>query len=301
MAPAFELLDLKGSRIMLEQWRGQRVLLIFFNPSCGFCQQMVPDLAALPVDGHDGRPLPLIVTTGEIEANRQLVNEHGIRCPVLLQQQTEVAAVYQARGTPMGYVIDEHGVIASEIAVGVQALLALATPARVPEHGNGHKTYHGNRSLADSRINRNGLPAGTPAPNFRLPQLDGGEVILEEYRGQRVLLVFSDPNCGPCDRLAPQLEQVHRHSPDLQVLMVSRGDPDANRVKVAEHGLTFPVALQRQWEISRAYGMFATPIGYLINGVGIIMADVAVGVEPILALPAQLAVGANGKEAPMQG
>jgi peroxiredoxin len=301
VAPAFELPDLQGGRMTLEHWRGQRVLLMFFNPGCGFCQQMAPDLAALPVDGHDGRPLPLVITTGDPEASRRLVTEHGLRGPVLLQQQMEVAAVYHVRGTPMGYVIDERGMIASELAVGAQALLALATPARAPAHSNGHKPSRGNRSLADSRLNRHGLPAGTPAPHFRLPRLEGGEVTLEAYRGQRVLLVFSDPNCGPCDRLAPQLEQVHRHAPTLQVLMVSRGDPEANRVKVAEHGLTFPVALQRQWEISRAYGMFATPIGYLIDEEGIIMADVAVGVEPILALPAQLAIGANGQEVPRHG
>jgi hypothetical protein len=47
--------------------------------------------------------------------------------------------------------------------------------------------------------------------------------------------------------------------------------------------------------------MFATPIGYLIDEVGIIMADVAVGVEPILALTSQLAVGTNGKEMPTHG
>src|SRR6266545_8036127 len=57
------------------------------------------------------------------------------------------------------------------------------------------------KSLARSRLNRDGLKAGTPAPNFRLPRVDGGELSLEEFRGQRVLLVFSDPQCGPCDYL----------------------------------------------------------------------------------------------------
>ena len=42
VAPAFELPGLIGGRMALEQFRGQRVLLIFFNPDCGFCQQMAP-------------------------------------------------------------------------------------------------------------------------------------------------------------------------------------------------------------------------------------------------------------------
>jgi AhpC/TSA family len=65
---------------------------------------------------------------------------------------------------------------------------------------------------------------------------------------------------------------------------VSRGDVEANRAKAAEHGLTFPIVLQKQWEISRQYAMFASPIAYLIDEEGVIAADVAVGAEAILAL-----------------
>src|SRR5262249_11279956 len=36
-APAFELPDLAGQRKSIELYRGQPVLLIFFNPACGFC------------------------------------------------------------------------------------------------------------------------------------------------------------------------------------------------------------------------------------------------------------------------
>ena len=66
--------------------------------------------------------------------------------------------------------------------------------------------------------------------------------------------------------------------------MISRRDAEATRAKAEALGLTFPIVMQRQWEISLKYGMFATPIGYLIDEQGIIVKDVAVGVEPILAL-----------------
>jgi peroxiredoxin len=79
--------------------------------------------------------------------------------------------------------------------------------------------------------------------------------------------------------------------------MVSRGDQEAHRQKAAEHKLTFPIVLQKQWEISRAYAMFATPIAYLIDEAGMIAADVAVGVEPIRALLARAAPPTNGKQA----
>src|SRR5207244_13580468 len=112
---------------------------------------------------------------------------------------------------------------------------------------------------------------------FRLPRLDGGELSLEELRGKRVLLVFSDPHCGPCNALAPQLEKFHREQAEISVVMISRGEPKENRVKVKEHGLTFPVVLQQRWEISRLYWMFATPMAYLIDESGFVVRDVVVG------------------------
>lgn len=286
-APSFELPDLSGSRHALAEWRGWRLLLVFFNPQCGFCLDMCSALAALPLDRA---PLPLIVTTGEEQLNREIVGRHALRCPVLLQEEMIVASAFQVGGTPMGYLIDEQGNIASTLAAGADALLALAGAHAQPatrEDRTGRKPkYRGNRTLADSRINRHGLPAGTPAPSFRLARVGGGELALEQYRGRHVLLVFSDPNCGPCDELAPKLEQIHGRRPDVDVVMISRGSAEDNRQKIAEHGLTFPVVLQRQWEISRRYGMFGTPIGYLIDHDGIVAADVAVGADAILALEA---------------
>jgi len=141
--------------------------------------------------------------------------------------------------------------------------------------------------LKKSRLVRDGLKAGTAAPNFRLPRVGGAELSLADYRGRRVLLVFSDPACGPCNQLAPKLQEHHANGAEVNIVIVSRGDVEANTRKMAEHGITFPVVLQRQWEISRLYGMFATPIAYLIDEEGIIAAPVAVGADRILGLVEQ--------------
>jgi methylamine dehydrogenase accessory protein MauD len=303
-APDFELPDLAGGRQTLAQFRGRRVLLIFFSPKCPHCIEMVPDIAALAADGRDGGPLPLVISTGDADENRRLIEPHGLQCPVLLQKQMEVATQYQISGTPMGYLLDEQGTIAGAPAVGLEALLTLALPGGATEAEQPGAAANGsplkgrgkvNRGLETSHLNRSGLKAGTPAPGFCLPRLDSGELSLEEYHGRRLLLVFSDPECGPCDELAPQLERLHRKRPDLAFVMVSRRDAEANRRKVQEQGLTFPVVLQKHWEVSLRYGMFATPIGYLIDEQGIIVKDVAKGVEPILALASGTAVPDNGQ------
>jgi peroxiredoxin len=293
-APDFELPDLAGTTRRLRDWRGRRLVLIFFNTRCGFCQQMAPRLAALDPDGGDGRPVPLLIAAGSPDDNRSYMDEHGIRCPVLVQEgQGELAAKYQAGGTPMGYLIDEDGRIATPLTVGADALLALADvpaapPAKdakaKPQEPHGATKGKANRGLHTSRLRRDGLKAGETAPAFRLPRIDGGELALEDYRGRRVLLVFSDPECGPCMEVAPKIEQLHRDHPGVAVVMVSRRDSEANRQKAAQLGLTFPIVLQKQWEVSLQFAMFATPIAYLIDEQGVLAADVAVGPEPIKGL-----------------
>src|SRR5262245_38277242 len=80
LAPDFELPDLAGVRHKLSGFRGRDLLLIFFNPKCGFCTKLAGDLAALPLDGENGRAVPILITTGDLKDNLQLVGRYGIRC-----------------------------------------------------------------------------------------------------------------------------------------------------------------------------------------------------------------------------
>lgn len=336
LAPEFELLDLDGGTSMLAHYRGRSVLLIFFNPACGFCRELAPKLAALsrPPDtlSHpmgegrgEGRLLVLIISTGGADANRELFDGHEPDCPVLLQKEGEVATAYQTNGTPSGYLVSAEGEIASELVMGAEALLGLMD-AKAGSGKQKAEIDHSlvtsaatsrfkSHSLERSKLKRDGLKAGTLAPDFRLPRLDGrGDFTLSELRGRQVLLVFSSPNCGPCNTLAPQLEKFHREqharkvppSPQpsppgdreaesaVEVVMVSKGEPKDNRAKVKEHGLTFRIVLQQQWEVSRRYAMFATPIAYFIDESGTVAYDVAVGSDAIVALLSRAVANGEG-------
>jgi len=139
------------------------------------------------------------------------------------------------------------------------------------------------RSLAGSRINRDGLRPGVAAPAFRLPTVDGRTVALADYAGRRVLLVFSDTECAPCMELLPRLDAAARVS-SVAVLVISRGSVDANRRKLADARASLTVALQAHWEISRLYAKFSTPIAYLVDEQGRIASEVASGGTAILSL-----------------
>jgi len=302
IASDFELPNLSGSHMTLSQWQGHRLLLIFFSPDCPYSRELLPALASLSTDSADSRPIPVIVTTGDAQENGLLVDRYALRGPVLLQEDWEVGARYQVTGTPMGYLIDERGATVSDLVVGPDALLtllassAIITNGVVPlRFGAGRTTprpsrFWPDRPYAEPWPTDTGLAAGTAAPDFHLPRVDGSdEISIRDYRGRRVLLVFSDPACQPCNELAPELEQRHRAASDPQVLMVSRRDLEGNRAMIAHHNLTFPVVLQRHWEVSRDYGLLATPVAYLIDEAGVVAANAAIGSEAILALQASLA------------
>ncbi len=50
----------------------------------------------------------------------------GLRSPVLLDDGSNVAGSFGASGTPMAVLVDEQGTVASQLAIGADAVLALA-------------------------------------------------------------------------------------------------------------------------------------------------------------------------------
>ena len=290
----FSLPDVDGQMVALEDFRGRRVLLIFWGPKCGFCALLATDLARLQGDLRVAGVQLVLVSLDDAESNRQLAVESGLKCPILLMPGGHplVEEAFRHMGTPSAYSLDEQGTVAKPRGVGVEAILALARDALGDQPAR--KRLPGERPLTESRIERNGLKAGTRAPLFRLPDLHGGTVALEDYRGRRVLLVFTDPNCGPCEELAPHLVRLYQQNRDdgLALLLVARGEVAENQRKAEIHRLEFPVVLQERWNLSKEYGIFAVPVAFLIDENGMIARKVAKGVDEILALiPQGLAAG----------
>ena len=134
-----------------------------------------------------------------------------------------------------------------------------------------------------------GLPVGTPAPAFALTGLYGETLTLDALRapGKPVLLIFSDPGCGPCNALLPDLGRWQGESAAKATMaLISRGTPEANRAKSTEHGLT-NVLLQRDREVAEAYEVNGTPSAVLIRPDGTIGSPLAAGADAIRLLVAR--------------
>jgi len=145
-----------------------------------------------------------------------------------------------------------------------------------------------------------GLPVGAAAPTFKLQGLYGETLTFEALRarGKPVLLVFTDPNCGPCNALLPGIGRWQQeHAEELSVSLISRGTPEENHTKSSEHGLT-GVLLQEDWEVSEAYQVEGTPGAVLVQPDGTIGSPVVAGSEAIQSLVKQT-VGAPAPELPV--
>src|SRR5829696_7138910 len=125
-APEVKLPDLEGHIVKLADFRGEKTLLLFWNPGCGFCQQMLPDLKQWESEAPESAPRIVVVSAGSEEANREM----GLTSPILLDQNFATGRAFGASGTPSAVLVDTEGKVASEVAVGAPAVMELAVPDR---------------------------------------------------------------------------------------------------------------------------------------------------------------------------
>lgn len=131
-----------------------------------------------------------------------------------------------------------------------------------------------------------GLPAGTRAPGFSLPDVRGGEVTLAEHldAGRPVVVAFVSPGCGPCKAFLPDLARWQRTlSGTVAVLAVSDGEMEANLALADETGLGSLLVAQRA-RVSAQYNVRATPSAVLVDADGTIATSAALGGPAIEAL-----------------
>jgi thiol-disulfide isomerase/thioredoxin len=121
-APALELRSLAGEMIALEALRGRNTLLVFWNPDCGFCRAMHDDLLSWERSANGVTPRLVVVSSGDEPSTRA----EGFRSLVLLDEDFAAGTAFNANGTPMAVLVDAEGRIASLVAAGPEAVLALA-------------------------------------------------------------------------------------------------------------------------------------------------------------------------------
>lgn len=287
-APSFALGDLNGGTVSLDDLRaaGKPVALFFTDPHCGPCSALLPDLVHWQRQYADRLTLALI-SRGGIAENRAKTDEHELT-HVLLQEDREVASVYQAHGTPSAVIIQSDGTVGSPVAPGADAIRALLartlglptspllqilphapTPVPAPHGGNGH---------APSRT----LRVGDPAPAIRLPDLSGNVIDLNTFQGREAIILFWNPGCGFCQRMLPDLKEWEANLSEgaPKLLVISTGTVEANRGQ----GILSPVLLDQGFSVGQSFGANGTPMAVLVDPAGKIASELAAGAPAVLTL-----------------
>jgi hypothetical protein len=113
-APDLALSGMRGERIRISSFLGRRLLLLFWNPSCGFCAQMLERLRAWERSDARGAISLLLVSSGSVEANLGM----ALSSTIALDDGFVVGRAFGAGGTPSALIIDEAGRIASPLLSG---------------------------------------------------------------------------------------------------------------------------------------------------------------------------------------
>jgi LPXTG-motif cell wall-anchored protein len=131
-----------------------------------------------------------------------------------------------------------------------------------------------------------GLPLDALAPAFELPAYQGGTTSLDQLLayGKPLLLIFTNPNCGPCVALFGEIKDwQHAHSDQLTIALISFGTIKENFVNVARNRLG-QVLLQQKREVAEKYGANVTPTAVVVNSSGRIASPLAAGADEIRGL-----------------
>jgi thiol-disulfide isomerase/thioredoxin len=243
---------------------GRPVMLLFTDPDCDPCTALLPEIGRWQRDYADEVTISLI-SRGAPEENRAKSAEHGVK-HVLLQRDWETADAYQVDGTPSAVLVSPDGTIDTPLALGSEAVEALAAQA---VGGSGPNIPIGKK-------------VGEPAPPLKLPDLSGKDIELSDFRGSETLVVFWSPECPFCKEMLDDLKAFEANSPveAPKLLVVSSGSLQTNRAM----GLSSPIVLDEGSSAQRAFGAPGTPSAVLVDAEGNIATNVVAGPQEVLEL-----------------
>ncbi|WP_280771474.1 redoxin domain-containing protein [Salipaludibacillus daqingensis] len=118
-----------------------------------------------------------------------------------------------------------------------------------------------------------GLGEGDYAPDFTLENLEGEEVSLSDFRGEKKVMVnFWATWCPPCRAEMPDMQEMYEEHDDIEILAINltETEPSVGQVDdfADDFGLTFPILLDHDVEIADVYDIQPVPTSYMIDSQG---------------------------------
>lgn len=120
------------------------------------------------------------------------------------------------------------------------------------------------------------LAEGVRAPTFALEDENKQKVKLSDYKGQKILLVFSQESCPYCKKFYPILNEFQTKQEGVKVVVMQIGStPDQNKKYKQQEGINAPLLAASYQELS-AYKIQQTPTSVLLDEEGKVLGTKAV-------------------------
>ena len=127
-APRFHATTTGGEKFTNESIKGKVVLFEFWATWCGFCDHEAPYVDQIAKEFAGKGLIVLAIDVGESKKTvKRYLEAHPRGVPIVLMEDTNLAAMYQANVYPIYVLIDRDGTIAATQrgAAGEQALRRL--------------------------------------------------------------------------------------------------------------------------------------------------------------------------------
>lgn len=134
--------------------------------------------------------------------------------------------------------------------------------------------FSGSNQNSD-RITRVPPTVGSPAPVFKLDELDGQPLSLSDLLGKPVVLNFWATWCQPCRNEMPLFQRYADKLVD-QVLFVGINQQEAPNIVnqfIDEVGIDFPILLDLDGNIAQIYYVRSYPSTFFIGSDGVLRAQ----------------------------
>jgi thiol-disulfide isomerase/thioredoxin len=133
-APRFRAKTTSGESFNNESVKGKVVLLEFWTTWCQYCHDEEPLVEQISKEFADKGLIVLAIDVAESKKTvKKYLEQHPRSCRIVLTEDTNLAAMYQANVYPIYVVIDRDGNIAGEQrgAAGERALRGLLASAGI--------------------------------------------------------------------------------------------------------------------------------------------------------------------------
>ena len=261
-APAFSLASLAGRAVTVGDLtrRGVATVLIFVDPQCGPCVDLVADVVAWR-PRVEGQANLVIVGRGGLDVMREMAGDGHPPGSVLAEDGVDVASVYGVAGTPAAVAVTRDGLVGSPVAYGPRAVLDLVT------------------AQAKTR------PAPPPMlSKLTLSDRAGDEIRLADLEPGTTLLFWND-SCPYCAEMRDGINRWYATAAGSgatvarRLVVLDSGDAGRPSLLAAE----LSVLLDPGFSAGRALGVRGTPSALVVADDGSVAAPALVGGRAILA------------------